>query len=273
MASDNPVVASDITPLPLLPLRDVCLSPHGDPLFVGRPKSIKALDAAMEAGKHILLVARSRRRRTTRCRRPVRNRQRGDDPADAEASRRHGEGAGRGHAARARRHRHRMGEYLSADVQLVAGDPGKPTRSRRCAGRSSRSRPVREAQQEDPPEILTSMSGIDDGGASPTRSPRTCRSSSSRSTDARDGRTSPSASSTCSACSEARSTSCRSKSASAAASRADGEEPARVYLNEQSRRSRRSWARATRTPYLDEMEKKIKDAACRRRRRPRRSRS
>ena len=27
------------------------------PLFVGRPKSIKALDVAMEAGKHILLVA------------------------------------------------------------------------------------------------------------------------------------------------------------------------------------------------------------------------
>ena len=27
------------------------------PLFVGRPKSIKALDMAMDAGKHILLVA------------------------------------------------------------------------------------------------------------------------------------------------------------------------------------------------------------------------
>ena len=27
------------------------------PLFVGRPKSIKALDVAMDAGKHILLVA------------------------------------------------------------------------------------------------------------------------------------------------------------------------------------------------------------------------
>ncbi|MDR2239425.1 MAG: endopeptidase La [Zoogloeaceae bacterium] len=44
--------------LPLLPLRDVVVFPHMViPLFVGRPKSIKALEVAMEAGKHILLVA------------------------------------------------------------------------------------------------------------------------------------------------------------------------------------------------------------------------
>ena len=44
--------------LPLLPLRDVVVFPHMViPLFVGRPKSIKALETAMEAGKHILLVA------------------------------------------------------------------------------------------------------------------------------------------------------------------------------------------------------------------------
>jgi ATP-dependent Lon protease len=44
--------------LPLLPLRDVVVFPHMViPLFVGRPKSIKALEHAMEAGKHILLVA------------------------------------------------------------------------------------------------------------------------------------------------------------------------------------------------------------------------
>ncbi|WP_305072969.1 endopeptidase La [Propionivibrio sp.] len=44
--------------LPLLPLRDVVVFPHMViPLFVGRPKSIKALEAAMEAGKGILLVA------------------------------------------------------------------------------------------------------------------------------------------------------------------------------------------------------------------------
>ena len=44
--------------LPLLPLRDVVVFPHMViPLFVGRPKSIKALENAMEAGKSILLVA------------------------------------------------------------------------------------------------------------------------------------------------------------------------------------------------------------------------
>ena len=44
--------------LPLLPLRDVVVFPHMViPLFVGRPKSIKALEVAMEAGKSILLVA------------------------------------------------------------------------------------------------------------------------------------------------------------------------------------------------------------------------
>src|SRR5467141_191671 len=46
------------TVLPLLPLRDVVVFPHMViPLFVGRPKSIKALEAAMEAGKSIMLVA------------------------------------------------------------------------------------------------------------------------------------------------------------------------------------------------------------------------
>ncbi len=44
--------------LPLLPLRDVVVFPHMViPLFVGRPKSIKALETAMESGKSILLVA------------------------------------------------------------------------------------------------------------------------------------------------------------------------------------------------------------------------
>ncbi len=55
--SQSALYTSSVT-LPLLPLRDVVVFPHMViPLFVGRPKSIKALEVAMESGKHILLVA------------------------------------------------------------------------------------------------------------------------------------------------------------------------------------------------------------------------
>ncbi|TSA22845.1 MAG: endopeptidase La, partial [Betaproteobacteria bacterium] len=54
----QPTLIADTISLPLLPLRDVVVFPHMViPLFVGRPRSIKALEKAMEAGKHILLVA------------------------------------------------------------------------------------------------------------------------------------------------------------------------------------------------------------------------
>ena len=56
--SGHPVLPPDPITLPLLPLRDVVVFPHMViPLFVGRPKSIKALEAAMEAGRQIMLVA------------------------------------------------------------------------------------------------------------------------------------------------------------------------------------------------------------------------
>ena len=56
--SGHPILPSDPITLPLLPLRDVVVFPHMViPLFVGRPKSIKALEAAMEAGRQIMLVA------------------------------------------------------------------------------------------------------------------------------------------------------------------------------------------------------------------------
>jgi ATP-dependent Lon protease len=56
--SGHPILPKDPITLPLLPLRDVVVFPHMViPLFVGRPKSIKALEAAMEAGRQIVLVA------------------------------------------------------------------------------------------------------------------------------------------------------------------------------------------------------------------------
>jgi len=49
---------SESLELPVLPLRDVVVFPHMViPLFVGRDKSIRALDIAMEGDKRILLVA------------------------------------------------------------------------------------------------------------------------------------------------------------------------------------------------------------------------
>jgi ATP-dependent Lon protease len=50
--------SSHRTRVPILPLRDVVVYPHMViPLFVGRARSIQALEAAMQAGKQILLVA------------------------------------------------------------------------------------------------------------------------------------------------------------------------------------------------------------------------
>lgn len=54
----QPAELIEETALPLLPLRDVVVSPHMViPLFVGRSKSICALETAMDEGKQILLVA------------------------------------------------------------------------------------------------------------------------------------------------------------------------------------------------------------------------
>lgn len=71
MSNENEVVASedeivnsestDSSGLPVLPLRDVVIYPHMViPLFVGREKSIKALEAAMLQNKQIFLVAQKK---------------------------------------------------------------------------------------------------------------------------------------------------------------------------------------------------------------------
>jgi ATP-dependent Lon protease len=57
MSGQTPLPATVIE-LPLLPLRDVVVFPHMViPLFVGRPKSIKALETAMASDRSIMLVA------------------------------------------------------------------------------------------------------------------------------------------------------------------------------------------------------------------------
>ena len=74
----NVTEVDETSGIPVLPLRDVVVYPHMViPLFVGREKSIVALDKAMAAGKRILLVAPGR---------PLRGGHARDDPAAAEAA-------------------------------------------------------------------------------------------------------------------------------------------------------------------------------------------
>src|SRR4029450_2740777 len=158
---------SDIAALPLLPLRDVVVFPHMViPLFVGRPKSIKALDMAMDAGKHILLVAQKQAAK--------------DDPG-AEDLYEIGsiatvlqmlklpdgtvkvlvEGTQRARIANVVD----RGEYLVAEAVPLAGDPGSANEveAMRRALLAQFDQYVK-LNKKIPPEILTSMSGIDDGG-------------------------------------------------------------------------------------------------------------
>src|SRR5437867_9845028 len=167
MGTDIKSLSTELTTFPLLPLRDVVVFPHMViPLFVGRPKSIKALDMAMEAGKHILLVAQKSAAK--------------DEPAADDLYNIGSvatvlqmlklpdgtvkvlvEGTQRAHIMRI----DDTGEYLSADAAILAGTEGgtHEIEAMRRALLSQFDQYVK-LNKKIPPEILTSMSGIDDGG-------------------------------------------------------------------------------------------------------------
>jgi ATP-dependent Lon protease len=150
--------------LPILPLRDVVVYPHMViPLFVGREKSVAALDQAMAADKQILLVAQTQA--------DV------DEPA-AEDLYEIGtvatilqllklpdgtvkvlvEGA-----ERARLHGLAIDEFFSAEAEPVAETIAEGDREMDVLSRSvvSRFEQYVKLNKKIPPEILTSLSGID----------------------------------------------------------------------------------------------------------------
>src|SRR3982751_3397870 len=161
---------ADLAALPLLPLRDVVVFPHMViPLFVGRPKSIKALDMAMDAGKHILLVAQKQAAK--------------DDPGATDLYEIGSiatvlqmlklpdgtvkvlvEGTQRARIASVVD----RGDYLVAQAVTLPADPGSANEieAMRRALLAQFDQYVK-LNKKIPPEILTSMSGIDDGGRLP----------------------------------------------------------------------------------------------------------
>ena len=167
MATDPTSAISELTIFPLLPLRDVVVFPHMViPLFVGRPKSIKALDVAMEAGKHILLVAQKS---------AAKDEPAADDLYDIGSVatvlqmlklpdgtvKVLVEGTQRARIVRVTD----PGEYLSAEATLLTGveNGTHEIEAMRRALLGQFDQYVK-LNKKIPPEILTSMSGIDDGG-------------------------------------------------------------------------------------------------------------
>jgi len=153
--------------LPLLPLRDVVVFPHMViPLFVGRAKSIKALETSMESGKHILLVAQKSAVQ--------------DEPSTKDMYDTGSmatvlqmlklpdgtvkvlvEGNQRAHILEVTDE----GTHLAAHAELVALD-GKDDTEVEAMRRALMAQfdQYVKLNKKIPPEILTSLSGIDEGG-------------------------------------------------------------------------------------------------------------
>jgi len=161
------VLAGSETTLPVLPLRDVVVFPHMViPLFVGRRKSIRALERAMEAGKQIMLVAQKSA---------------SDDDPSIEAIHTLGTIAGilqllklpdgtvkvlvEGERRAVVQRYVETEELFSAEIALLDAEP-VPDREGEALMRTV----LNEFDQyvklnmKIPPEILTSLSGIDDPG-------------------------------------------------------------------------------------------------------------
>jgi ATP-dependent Lon protease len=161
------VTASAVQNVPVLPLRDVVVYPHMViPLFVGREKSILALDAAMRADKRIMLLAQKQA--------DV------DDPKTDDLYR-------TGTVAtilqllklpdgtvkvlvegvdRARIEKLSAAEYYSADLALLPDVEGYDEREMDVLARSviSQFEQYVKLNKKVPPEVLTALAGIEHAG-------------------------------------------------------------------------------------------------------------
>jgi len=153
--------------VPILPLRDVVVYPHMViPLFVGREKSILALDEAMNSDKQILLIAQKQADI--------------DDPtiddiydlgtlATILQLLKLPDGTVKvlvEGGARAALVQSYTDEYFSADIRLIEDDQGAASREVDVLKRSviSQFEHYVKLNKKVPPEILTSLSGIDQPG-------------------------------------------------------------------------------------------------------------
>jgi len=152
---------------PLLPLRDVVVYPHMViPLFVGRDRSVQALDQAMQGGKQIVLVAQKQA--------DV------DEPGPADVYEvgtlatilqllKLPDGTVKvlveGGERVAIKAIHE-GEYFSADIEVLEDVGGEDEREIEVLTRSvvGQFESYVKLSKKVPPEILTSLSGIDHAG-------------------------------------------------------------------------------------------------------------
>ncbi len=163
---DEPVI-DDLSGVPVLPLRDVVVYPHMViPLFVGRDKSIVALNKAMDAGKRILLVAQQAADQ--------------DDPQPGDLYEvgtlatilqllKLPDGTVKvlvEGGERALIDRINVTDYFSAEISLLAEDDRHDEREIDVLVRSiiSQFEQYVKLNKKVPPEVLTSLSGIDEPG-------------------------------------------------------------------------------------------------------------
>ncbi len=167
ISSLDDTIIDDLSAVPILPLRDVVVYPHMViPLFVGREKSIVALDKAMDVGKRILLVA-----------------QRSADLDDPQPSDLYEVGTlatilqllklpdgtvkvlveG---GDRALIDRINVADYFSAEITLLTEDDRYDEREIDVLSRSiiTQFEQYVKLNKKVPPEVLTSLSGIDEPG-------------------------------------------------------------------------------------------------------------